>query len=211
MKKRFIMLGIVCLFMTGCQTAQKTIPEITTIAPADSAHEETETNKEERAEDASVAVKSLKIGSSKGNPDDLSSLYQTIQTHSDHNHCKSNKHRINHLASPGFRISNAKHKITDPDNISDKQQAAAIKKHRQKEQGVNCFHTILRKYKLLYFPHSRHLHEFRRCIHSFPMFHSTIAKTDPVQDSSLTYLRLFTNMPTTVKIIIVTIQYSTPG
>lgn len=62
MKKRFIMLGIVCLFMTGCQTAQKTIPEITTIAPADSAHEETETNKEERAEDASVAVKSLKIG-----------------------------------------------------------------------------------------------------------------------------------------------------
>lgn len=60
MKKRFIMLGIVCLFMTGCQTAQKTIPEITTIAPADSAHEETETNKEERAEDASVAVKSLK-------------------------------------------------------------------------------------------------------------------------------------------------------
>ena len=24
MKKRFIMLGIVCLFMTGCQTAQKT-------------------------------------------------------------------------------------------------------------------------------------------------------------------------------------------
>ena len=68
MKKRFIMLGIVCLFMTGCQTAQKTIPEITTIAPADSAHEETETNKEERAEDASVAVKSLKIGSSKGNP-----------------------------------------------------------------------------------------------------------------------------------------------
>ncbi len=50
MKKRFIMLGIVCLFMTGCQTAQKTIPEITTIAPADSAHEETETNKEERAE-----------------------------------------------------------------------------------------------------------------------------------------------------------------
>ena len=61
MKKRFIMLGIVCLFMTGCQTAQKTIPEITTIAPADSAHEETETNKEERAEDASVAVKSLKM------------------------------------------------------------------------------------------------------------------------------------------------------
>ena len=115
MKKRFIMLGIVCLFMTGCQTAQKTIPEITTIAPADSAHEETETNKEERAEDASVAVKSLKIGSSKGNPDDLSSLYQTIQTHSDHNHCKSNKHRINHLAPSGFRISNAKHKITDPD------------------------------------------------------------------------------------------------
>ena len=48
--------------MTGRQTAQKTIPEITTIAPADSAHEETETNKEERAEDASVAVKSLKIG-----------------------------------------------------------------------------------------------------------------------------------------------------
>ena len=111
MKKRFIMLGIVCLFMTGCQTAQKTIPEITTIALADSAHEETETNKEERAEDASVAVKSLKIGSSKGNPDDLSSLYQTIQTHSDHNHCKSNKHRINHFAPPGFRISNAKHKI----------------------------------------------------------------------------------------------------
>ena len=139
------------------------------------------------------------------------SSYQTIQTHSDHNHCKSNKHRINHLAPSGFRISNAKHKITDPDNISDKQQAAPIKKHRQKEQGVNCFHTILRKYKLLYFPHSRHLHEFRRCIHSFPMFHSTIAKTDPVQDSSLTYLRLFTNMPTTVKIIIVTIQYSTPG
>ena len=137
MKKRFIMLGIVCLFMTGCQTAQKTIPEITTIAPADSAHEETETNKEERAEDASVAVKSLKIGSSKGNPDDLSSLYQTIQTHFDHNHCKSNKHRINHFAPPGFRISNAKHKITDPDNISDKQQAAAIKKHRQKEQGVS--------------------------------------------------------------------------
>ena len=135
----------------------------------------------------------------------------TVQIHSYHNHCKSNKHRINHFAPPGFRISNAKHKITDPDNISDKQQAAAIKKHRQKEQGVNCFHTILRKYKLLYFPHSRHLHEFRRCIHSFPMFHSTIAKTDPVQDSSLTYLRLFTNMPTTVKIIIVTIQYSTPG
>ena len=47
--------------MTGCQTAQKTIPEITTIAPADSAHEETETNKEERAEDASVAVKSPRI------------------------------------------------------------------------------------------------------------------------------------------------------
>ena len=130
MKKLFIMLGIVCLFMTSCQTAQKTIPEITTIAPADSAHEETETNKEERAEDASVAVKSLKIGSSKGNPDDLSSLYQTIQTHSDHNHCKSNKHRINHFAPPGFRISNAKHKITDPDNISDKQQAAAIKNSR---------------------------------------------------------------------------------
>lgn len=158
MKKRFIMLGIVCLFMTGCQTAQKTIPEITTIAPADSAHEETETNKEERAEDASVAVKSLKIGSSKGNPDDLSSSYQTIQIHSDHNNCNSNKHRINHLAPPGFRISNAKHKITDPDNISDKQQDAPIKKHRRKEQGVNCFHTILRKYKLLYFPHSRHLH-----------------------------------------------------
>ena len=56
MKKRFIMHGIVCLFMTGCQTAQKTIPEITTIAPADSAHEETETNKEERAEDASVSL-----------------------------------------------------------------------------------------------------------------------------------------------------------
>ena len=59
------------------------------------------------------------------------SLYQTIKTHSDHNHCKSNKHRINHLAPSGFRISNTKHKITDPDNISDKQQAAAIKKHRQ--------------------------------------------------------------------------------
>ena len=62
-----------------------------------------------------------------------------------------------YLAPPGFRISNAKHKITDPDNISDKQQDAPIKKHRRKEQGVNCFHTILRKYKLLYFPHSRHL------------------------------------------------------
>ena len=158
MKKRFIMLGIVCLFMTGCQTAQKTIPEITTIAPADSAHEETETNKEERAEDASVAVKSLKIGSSKGNPDDLSSSYQTIQTHSDHNHCKSNKHRINHLASPGFRISNAKHKITDPDNISDKQQAAHIKKHRQKEQSINHLHAILRKKDLFYFSHMRPIH-----------------------------------------------------
>ena len=158
MKKRFIMLGIVCLFMTGCQTAQKTIPEITAIAPADSAHEETETNKEERAEDASVAVKSLKIGSSKGNPDDLSSLYQTIQIHSDHNHCKSNKHRINHLAPSGFRISNAKHKITDPDNISDKQQAAAIKKHRQKEQSINHLHAILRKKDLFYFSHMRPLH-----------------------------------------------------
>lgn len=139
MKKRFIMLGIVCLFMTGCQTAQKTILEITTIAPADSAHEETETNKEERAEDASVAVKSLKIRSSKGNPDDLSSLYQTIQTHSDHNHCKSNKHRINHLAPSGFRISNAKHKITDPDNISDKQQAAAIKNIANKNRVLTAF------------------------------------------------------------------------
>lgn len=158
MKKRFIMLGIVCLFMTGCQTAQKTIPEITTIAPADSAHEETETNKEERAEDASVAVKSLKIRSSKGNPDDLSSLYQTIQTHSDHNHCKSNKHRINHLAPSGFRISNAKHKITDPDNISDKQQAAAIKKHRQKEQSIDHLHAILRKKDLFYFSHMHPLH-----------------------------------------------------
>ena len=139
MKKQIILLGIVCLFMTGCQTAQKTIPEITTIAPADSAHEETETNKEERAEDASVAVKSLKIGSSKGNPDDLSSLYQTIQTHSDHNHCKSNKHRINHFAPPGFRISNAKHKITDPDNISDKQQAAAIKNIAKKNKVLTAF------------------------------------------------------------------------
>ena len=61
----------------------------------------------------------------------LLSSYQTIQIHSDHNHCKSNKHRINHFAPPGFRISNAKHKMTDPDNISDKQQAAPIKKHRQ--------------------------------------------------------------------------------
>ena len=105
MKKRFIMLGIVCLFMTGCQTAQKTIPEITTIALADSAHEETETNKEERAEDASVAVKSLKIGSSKGNPDDLSSSYQTIQIHSDHNNCIAyqirNTDRTNHKRSLG--------------------------------------------------------------------------------------------------------------
>lgn len=185
MKKRFIMLGIVCLFMTGCQTAQKTIPKITTIAPADSAHEETETNKEERAEDASVAVKSLKIGSSKGNPDALSSLYQTIQTHSDHNHCKSNKHRINHLAPSGFRISNAKHKITDPDNISDKQQAAPIKKHRQKEQSINHLHAILRKKDLFYFPHSPHLHKFCRCILSLPKFHSIIDKTAPVQDPSM--------------------------
>ena len=52
--------------------------------------------------------------------------------------CKEpDKHQINHLAPSGFRISNAKHKITDPDNISDKQQAAAIKKHRQKEQSIN--------------------------------------------------------------------------
>ena len=81
MKKRFIMLGIVCLFMTGCQTDQKTIPEITTIAPADSAHEETETNKEERAEDASVAVKSLKLEVQKELRMILSSLYQTIRAY----------------------------------------------------------------------------------------------------------------------------------
>ena len=67
------------------------------------------------------------------------SLYQTIQTHSDHNHCKSNKHRINHLASPGFRISNAKHKITDPDNISDKQQAAHIKNIAKKNRVLTTF------------------------------------------------------------------------
>ena len=109
----------------------------------------------------------------------------TVQIHSYHNHCKSNKHRINPLASPGFRISNAKHKITDPDNISDKQQAAAIKKHRQKEQSINHLHAILRKKDLFYFPHSPHLHKFCRCILSLPKFHSIIDKTAPVQDPSM--------------------------
>ena len=113
------------------------------------------------------------------------SSYQTIQTHSDHNHCKSNKHRINHLAPSGFRISNAKHKITDPDNISDKQQAAHIKKHRQKEPSINHLHAILRKKDLFYFPHSPHLHKFCRCILSLPKFHSIIDKTAPVQDPSM--------------------------
>ena len=68
MKKRFITLGLVCLLMTGCQAAHETIPETTTIAPIDSAYEEIETHNEESAEDASVAAKNLKAGSSKGNP-----------------------------------------------------------------------------------------------------------------------------------------------
>ena len=45
MKKLIITLGIVCLFMTGCQAAHETIPETTMIAPIDSTQEETETNK----------------------------------------------------------------------------------------------------------------------------------------------------------------------
>lgn len=49
-----ITLGIVCLFMFGCQAAHETIPETTTIAPIDSTHEETETHNKERAEDASA-------------------------------------------------------------------------------------------------------------------------------------------------------------
>lgn len=69
MKKRFITLGLVCLLITGCQAAHETIPETTTIAPIDSAHEETETHNKERAEDASAPEKSLKVGSSKGNPE----------------------------------------------------------------------------------------------------------------------------------------------
>lgn len=46
MKKLIITLGIVCMFMTGCHAAHETIPETTTIAPIDSAHEETETHNE---------------------------------------------------------------------------------------------------------------------------------------------------------------------
>ena len=68
MKKRFITLGLVCLLITGCQAAHETILEATTIALIDSAHEETETHNEERAEDASAPEKLLKVGSSKGNP-----------------------------------------------------------------------------------------------------------------------------------------------
>ena len=76
MKKRFITFGLVCLFMTGCQAAHETIPETTMIAPADSVHEETETHNKERAEDASIAAKELKVGCSKGNPEGVA-LYSS--------------------------------------------------------------------------------------------------------------------------------------
>ena len=82
MKKRFITLGLVCLLITGCQAAHETIPEATTIAPIDSAHEETETNNEERAEDASVAAKELKAGSSKRNPSAVKMDYGTSAVYS---------------------------------------------------------------------------------------------------------------------------------
>lgn len=82
MKKRFITLGLVCLLITGCQAAHETIPEATTIAPIDSAYEETETNNEERAEDASVAAKELKAGSSKRNPSAVKMDYGTSAVYS---------------------------------------------------------------------------------------------------------------------------------
>ena len=82
MKKRFITLGLVCLLITGCQAAHETIPETTTIAPIDSAHEEIETNNEERAEDALVAAKDLKAGSSKGNPSVVKMDYGTSSVYS---------------------------------------------------------------------------------------------------------------------------------
>ena len=65
-----------------CQAAHETIPETTTIAPIDSAHEETETNNEERAEDASVAAKELKAGSSKRNPSVVKMDYGTSSIYS---------------------------------------------------------------------------------------------------------------------------------
>ncbi|MCI6948284.1 hypothetical protein [Oribacterium sp. P9] len=82
MKKRFITLGLVCLLMTGCQAAHETIPETTTIAPIDSAYEEIETHNEESAEDASVAAKNLKAGSSKGNPSVIKMDYGTSSIYS---------------------------------------------------------------------------------------------------------------------------------
>ena len=82
MKKLIIPLGIVCLFMFGCQAAHETIPETTTIAPIDSAHEEIETHNEESVEDASVAAKDLKAGSSKGNPSVVKMDYGTSSIYS---------------------------------------------------------------------------------------------------------------------------------
>ena len=82
MKKRFITLGIVCLFMTGCQATHETMPETTMIAPIDSTHEETETHNEERAEDASAPGKSMKVGSSKENLSGVKIDYGTSAVYS---------------------------------------------------------------------------------------------------------------------------------
>ena len=57
MKKLLITLGISGLLMTGCQTARETAPETNTIAPADSALFETETDNEENVEEAPAETK----------------------------------------------------------------------------------------------------------------------------------------------------------
>lgn len=82
MKKRFITLGLVCLFMTGCQAAHETIPETSMIAHVDSVHEETETNNKESAEDASIAANELNIGSSKENLSGVKIDYGTSSIYS---------------------------------------------------------------------------------------------------------------------------------
>lgn len=71
MKKLLITLGISGLLMTGCQTARETAPEINTIAPADSALFETETDNEENAEEAPAETKERKIRNAKGNSEGM--------------------------------------------------------------------------------------------------------------------------------------------
>ena len=71
MKKFLITLGISGLLMTGCQTARETAPETNTIAPADSALFETETDNEENAEEASAEAQERKIGNAKGNSEGM--------------------------------------------------------------------------------------------------------------------------------------------